>query len=242
MVFLTGPTGSGKSTTLYAALNELNTPTKNILTIEDPVEYRLDGISQVQVKPDIGLTFANVLRSFLRQDPDIILVGEVRDLETAEICVRSALTGHLVFSTLHTNDAIGAIFRLVDMGIPNYLVASSVRLIVAQRLVRKLCPDCKEPYEVKKEELPEQIKIDTPVIYKTKGCEQCKYIGFKGRTPIAEALLIDDEIREAIYKKVPPRDIMKIAKQKGNVTLLESGIKRVEEGLTSLEEVLSVAY
>ena len=241
LVFLTGPTGSGKSTTLYAALSELNTPTKNIITIEDPVEYRLDGINQVQVKPDIGLTFANVLRSFLRQDPDIILVGEVRDLETAEICVRSALTGHLVFSTLHTNDAVGAVFRLVDMGIPHYLVASSIRLIVAQRLVRKLCSACKEPYEVKSEELPGQIKIEAPVIYKPKGCEKCKYIGFKGRTLILETILVDDEIRELIYKKVAPRDIVKVSRQKGNLTLLESGMKRVEEGLTSLEEILSVA-
>jgi type II secretory ATPase GspE/PulE/Tfp pilus assembly ATPase PilB-like protein len=182
-----------------------------------------------------------VLRSFLRQDPDIILVGEVRDLETAEICVRSALTGHLVFSTLHTNDAVGAVFRLADMGIPNYLVASSIRLIVAQRLVRKLCSECKEPYEVKTEELPEQIKIEATVIYKPKGCEKCKYIGFKGRTLIVETILVDDEIRELIYKRVPPRDIVKASRQKGNLTLLESGVKRVEEGLTSLEEILSVA-
>lgn len=241
LVFLTGPTGSGKSTTLYAVLNELNTTAKNIITIEDPVEYRLDGISQVQVKPDIGLTFANVLRSFLRQDPDIILVGEVRDLETAEICVRSALTGHLVLSTLHTNDAAGAISRLVDMGIPNYLVASSLRLVVAQRLLRKLCNFCKEPYEVKKEEIPEGVRISSSVVYKPKGCEKCRYIGFKGRTLIVEAILVDEEIREMVYKKATPREIMGKASEKGASTLLESGIKRVEEGITSLEEVLAVA-
>lgn len=240
LVFLTGPTGSGKSTTLYAVLSELNALSKNIITIEEPVEYRLDRISQVQVKTDIGLTFSNVLRSFLRQDPDIILVGEVRDLETAEICVRSALTGHLVLSTLHTNDAIGAIIRLVDMGIPNYLVASALRLIVTQRLVRRLCPVCKQPYELKKGEIPENIKIGTQVIYKPKGCEQCKYVGFKGRTLITEVMLVDEELRELIYNKAAPKDILLIAKKKGVLTLLESGIKRVEEGITSLEEIMSV--
>jgi type IV pilus assembly protein PilB len=241
MIFLTGPTSSGKTTTLYAALSELNSPKKNIVTIEDPVEYRLERVNQVQIKPEIGLTFANVLRSFLRQDPDIILVGEVRDLETAEICVRASLTGHLVLSTLHTNEAVGAITRLVDIGIPPYLVASSLRLVVAQRLVRKLCASCKEPYEIKKEELPEGVKINTSVIYKAKGCEKCKYIGFKGRTLIAEVILIDEDIRNVIYKKATPSEIEKIARAKGSRSLLESGIKRVEEGITSLEEVLSVA-
>lgn len=241
LVFLTGPTGSGKSTTLYAALNELNSSKKNILTIEDPVEYRIERISQVQVKPEIGLTFSNVLRSFLRQDPDIILVGEVRDLETAEICVRSSLTGHLVLSTLHTNDAIGAITRVVDMGIPRYLVASSLRLIVAQRLVRQLCPSCKEPYELKKGKIPGSVNISSAVIYKPKGCEKCKYIGFKGRTLIAEVILVDEEVREAIAKDASGSEIMRIAKGKGTNTLMESGIRRVEEGITSLEEILSVA-
>ncbi|HDN85900.1 MAG TPA: type II/IV secretion system protein, partial [Candidatus Omnitrophica bacterium] len=239
LIFLTGPTGSGKTTTLYAVLNELNSAEKNILTIEDPVEYRLEGINQVQVKPQIGLTFANVLRSFLRQDPDIILVGEVRDLETAEICIRAALTGHLVLSTLHTNDAVGAITRLVDMGVPHYLVSSSLRLIVAQRLVRKLC-SCKEPCEVKKEELPSHINISTSVIYKPKGCQNCRYIGFKGRTLISEVILVDEDICSAIHKKLPASEILNLAKKKGTHTLLESGIKRVEEGITSLEEVLSV--
>ncbi|MBN2483655.1 MAG: Flp pilus assembly complex ATPase component TadA [Candidatus Omnitrophica bacterium] len=240
LVFLTGPTGSGKSTTLYAGLNELNGAGKNITTIEDPVEYRLDGVNQVQVKPEIGLTFANVLRSFLRQDPDIILVGEVRDLETAEICIRSALTGHLVLSTLHTNDAVGAVMRLVDMGIPNYLVASSLRLVVAQRLVRKLCPACKEPYEIKKGDIPAGLNLTASVIHKPKGCEACRYIGFKGRTLITEVIHVDEELREAIQRKMSPSEIMQIAKKKGTLSLLESGIKRVEEGTTSLEEILSV--
>jgi len=241
LVFLTGPTGSGKSTTLYAALNELNDNSRNIITIEDPVEYRLDGINQVQVKPEIGLTFGNVLRSFLRQDPDIILVGEVRDLETAEMCVRAALTGHLVLSTLHTNNASGSIVRLVDMGIPNYLVASSLRLIVAQRLVRKLCPSCKEPYEAKSIQLPSDVVLNTSLIYKAKGCKQCNFVGFKGRTVIAEVILVDEEVRDAVYRNFNPNQILEVAKRKGTLTLLESGLRRVEEGLTSLEEVLSIA-
>jgi len=241
LIFLTGPTGSGKSTTLYAALSELNKSSCNILTIEDPVEYRLDGINQVQVRPEIGLTFGNVLRSFLRQDPDIILVGEVRDLETAEICVRAALTGHLVLSTLHTNDAAGAIVRLVDMGIPNYLVASSARLIVAQRLVRKLCPFCKEPYELKKNELPKGFTFNTSLVYKAKGCEKCNFVGYKGRMVIAEVILVNEDIREAIYKNYNSIQMLEVAKKKGTLSLLESGFKRVEEGATSLEEILAIA-
>ena len=241
LIFLTGPTGSGKSTTLYAALSELNTGTKNILTAEDPVEYRMQGINQVQVKPDIGLTFANALRTFLRQDPDIILVGEVRDLETAEICIRSALTGHLVLSTLHTNDAPSTINRLIDIGIPSYLVTASLRLIVAQRLIRKLCPDCKEPYEVSKDDLPPRVKIDVPVIYKAKGCEKCHSIGYTGRSLINEVIYVDDDVRDAIYKGAGSQEIMDVARKKGALTLLESGLKRVEQGITSLEEVLTVA-
>lgn len=242
LVFLTGPTGSGKSTTLYSALNELNTISKNILTIEDPVEYRMDGVNQTQVKPEIGLTFGNILRSFLRQDPDIILVGEVRDLETAEICVRAALTGHLVLSTLHTNNAASTVTRMVDMGIPSYLVASSLKLVVAQRLIRKLCSSCKEPYEIKKnEKLMEEVAINVPVVYRAKGCEKCNFVGFKGRSVIAETLLVDEDIREAVYRNLNSFDIISIAKKKGTLTLLESGLKRVESGITSLAEVLSVA-
>jgi len=241
LVFLTGPTGSGKSTTLYAALNEVKSTAKNILTAEDPVEYRIEEINQVQVKPEIGLTFANALRCFLRQDPDIILIGEVRDLETAEMTIRAALTGHLVFSTLHTNDAISTINRLVDIGVPNYLVVASLRLIIAQRLIRKLCADCKEPYEVRPEDIPQSITLNSPVIYKAKGCEKCNFIGYKGRSVINEVILVDEEIRAAIYKGLQPLQIMELAGKKGTLTLLESGLKRVEEGITSLEEVLSVA-
>ena len=241
LVFLTGPTGSGKSTTLYAALNEVKSVAKNILTVEDPVEYRVDGINQVQVKPEIGLTFANALRCFLRQDPDIILIGEVRDLETAEMTIRAALTGHLVFSTLHTNDAMSTINRLVDIGVPNYLVVASLKLIIAQRLIRKLCPDCKEPCEVKAGDIPQNIVLNSPVIYRAKGCEKCNLIGYKGRLVINEVVLIDEEIRTAISKGLSSSQIMEVARKKGALTLLESGIKRVEEGITSLEEVLSVA-
>ncbi|MCM8832109.1 MAG: Flp pilus assembly complex ATPase component TadA [Candidatus Omnitrophica bacterium] len=240
LVLLTGPTGSGKTTTLYAVLNEIKTPTLNFLTVEDPVEFRLDGINQVQVKPEIGLTFANALRCFLRQDPDVILVGEIRDLETAEICIRASLTGHLVLSTLHTNDAPSTITRLFDIGTPNYLVASSLRLIVAQRLVRRLCQYCKEPYEIKFEEIASGIILKSPLVYRAKGCEKCNFIGYKGRTLIAEVILIDEELREVIHKGLNIAEIRKISKKKGSYTLLESGLKRVEEGITSLEEVFSV--
>jgi len=241
LIILAGPTGSGKSTTLYAALNEIKSTTKNILTAEDPVEYRIEEINQVQIKPEIGLTFATALRCFLRQDPDIILVGEVRDLETAEMTIRAALTGHLVFSTLHTNNAVSTITRLVDIGIPSYLVVASLRLIIAQRLIRKLCPDCKEPYEVRPEDIPQGITLNSSVIYKAKGCEKCNFIGYKGRSVINEVILVDEEIRAAVHKGLASSQIMEIAKKKGTFTLLESGLKRVEEGVTSLEEVLSVA-
>lgn len=241
LVLLTGPTGSGKSTTLYAFLNELIASTKNILTVEDPVEYRLEGINQVQVKPGIGLSFANTLRCFLRQDPDIILVGEIRDLETSEICIRAALTGHLVLSTLHTNDAASTITRLIDIGIPHYLVVASLRLIISQRLIRKLCPHCKEPQEVEKQALPEGIDLSSPIIYKAKGCSKCNFIGYRGRTVITEVILVDKEIRELIHGDVDPNKIMEMAKKRGTLSLLESGLKKVEEGITSLEEVLALA-
>ena len=241
LIFLTGPTGSGKSTTLYAALNGLNDASRNIITAEDPVEYRMEGVNQVHVKPDIGLTFSNLLRSFLRQDPDIILVGEARDLETAEMCIRAALTGHLVLSTLHTNGASDAIVRLVDMGIPNYLVASAIRLIVSQRLVRKLCPYCKVPHELDKSDLLQNINLTTSVVYDSKGCKKCNFIGFKGRTVIAEVIFVDEDIRNAVYKNFTPCQISDIAHKQGTLTLLESGLKRVEEGVISLEEVLSLS-
>ncbi len=240
LVFITGPTGSGKSTTLYAALNEIKSAAKNVMTAEDPVEYRLDGINQVQMHSDIGLNFAAALRSFLRQDPDIILVGEVRDMETAEICIRAALTGHLVLSTLHTNDAVSAISRLEDIGIPEFLVSSSLRLIVAQRLVRKLCQHCKEPVELPSSKVS-GIDLGTNIVYRAKGCRECNYIGYKGRAVIAEVILVDEEIRELIYKKASLKDIAEVARKKGCHSLLESGLEKVKEGITSVEEVLSVA-
>ena len=239
LIFLTGPTGSGKTTSLYAILSEIKNPTKNIVTIEDPVEYKLDGINQVQIKPEIGLTFANALRSFLRQDPDIMLVGEVRDLETAEICIRSALTGHLVLSTLHTNDAASAITRLVDIGIEPYMIAPSLLCVVAQRLVRKLCPDCKEAYEPTAEQLG-GIKIKADLIYKPKGCSNCNQIGYRGRACAAEVMLANSQIQDLISQRAPFQKIKEVARATGMQTLYESAIKKVEEGITSLEEALSI--
>ena len=239
LVFLTGPTGSGKTTTLYAALNEIKSPTKNIITIEDPVEYRLEGINQVQIKPEIGLTFANALRSFLRQDPDIIFVGEVRDLETAEICIRSALTGHLVLSTLHTNDAPSAINRLIDIGVEPYLITPSLLAVVGQRLVRKLCQECKEAYEPSEQQLG-GIKLKTDLIYKAKGCSKCNQTGFRGRNCITEVMVVNDQIREMIGQKRTFQELRKVAREIGMQTLYESAIRKVEEGITSLEEAISV--
>jgi type IV pilus assembly protein PilB len=239
LVFLTGPTGSGKTTTLYAILSEIKNPTKNIITVEDPVEYKLEGINQVQVKPEIGLTFANALRSFLRQDPDIMLVGEVRDLETAQICIRSALTGHLVLSTLHTNDAPSAISRLIDIGIEPYLVAPSILMVVAQRLVRKLCPDCKEAYEPRPEQLG-NVKLKADLIYKAKGCPKCSQVGYRGRLCIAECMAVNEEIRALVNEGASFQKIRDVAKAAGMQTLYDSAIRKVEEGVTSLEEALSV--
>ena len=237
--FVTGPTGSGKSTTLYSCLSEVMDPSKNIMTAEDPVEFRIDGINQVQVRPDIGFTFAEALRSFLRQDPDIIMVGEVRDLETAQICVRAALTGHFVLSTLHTNDSPAAITRLMDIGVPSYLLTPSLTMIVAQRLGRKLCPQCKEAYEPKLEELGD-IKLSTDLIYRAKGCDNCSHTGYRGRLVIGEVLLVDDAIKRMIGKNPTYNELRDAARQNGMQTLYETGIKKVEEGVTSLEEVLGV--
>lgn len=241
LVLVTGPTGSGKSTTLYAALNKRFSPEINILTIEDPVEYQIPGISQVQVKPDIGLTFASGLRAFLRQDPDVILVGEVRDLETAEICIRASLTGHMVLTTLHTNDASTAVTRLVDIGIQSYLVASSLVLIIAQRLVRMLCPQCKEPHPADPK-IKADYNIKTETLYKAKGCKKCRNIGYWGRVAIYEMLPIDEDLRRIISKDTDLTRIRQIQREKGYPTLLQSGVKKVEEGITTLDEVLSVAY
>ncbi len=239
LIFLTGPTGSGKTTTLYAILSEIKSPTKNIVTIEDPVEYKLDGINQVQIKPEIGLTFSAALRSFLRQDPDIMLVGEVRDLETAQICVRSALTGHLVLSTLHTNDAPTAVSRLMDIGIEPYMLSSSLIAVIAQRLIRKLCADCKEAYEPAAQEL-KSIKLKAELIYKAKGCQSCNNTGYRGRAAISEVMLVSEEIKSLITQRAPFQKIRDAAKETGMQTLYESAIKKVEEGLTSLEDALSV--
>ncbi|MBI1977434.1 MAG: type II/IV secretion system protein [Candidatus Omnitrophica bacterium] len=241
LVFLTGPTGSGKSTTLYAAVNRRKSSKINILTIEDPVEYQISGINQMQVKPEIGLTFATGLRAFLRQDPDVILVGEVRDQETAEICVRAALTGHLVLSTLHTNDAATAVARLVDIGVKPYLLAGSLLLVGAQRLIRRLCPQCKEPEKVTAEMKKEYgFKADT--IYKAKGCKECRNIGYWGRIAVYETFPIDEETRRVIAHDTDVEAFRKMQKDKGYSTLRKSGLKKVEEGVTSLEEVLSIAY
>ena len=239
LIFLTGPTGSGKSTTLYAILQEIKSSEKNILTVEDPVEYRLDGVNQVQVKPEIGLTFANTLRSFLRQDPDIMLVGEVRDLETAEICVRSALTGHLVLSTLHTNDAPSAVTRLIDIGVEPYLLAPTLLIVVGQRLVRKLCPECKEAYKPTMKELG-NVKLNAETIYRPKGCPACGQTGYKGRTLIAEIMPTSQELKETMVHGVSYHQLRDLARKLGMTTLYESGLKKVEQGVTSLEEVLSV--
>ncbi|MFH0855038.1 MAG: GspE/PulE family protein [Candidatus Omnitrophota bacterium] len=239
LIFLTGPTGSGKTTTLYAILSEIKDPGKNIVTIEDPVEYKLDGINQVQVKPEIGLTFATALRSFLRQDPDIMLVGEVRDLETAQICVRSALTGHLVLSTLHTNDAPTAVSRLMDIGIEPYMLSSSLVAVIGQRLVRKLCLECKEAYEPKQEEL-KNIKLKADLIYKAKGCASCNNTGYRGRISISEVMYVNEEIKSLISQRASFQKIRDAARAIGMQTLYESALKKVEEGLTSLEDALSV--
>mgnify|MGYP000490911466 CR=1 FL=1 len=238
-IFLvTGPTGSGKTTTLYAAITKLNREEKNIITIEDPVEYQLKGIGQIQVNPKINLTFAQGLRAILRQDPDIIMVGEIRDLETAEIAIHASLTGHLVFSTLHTNDSAGAITRLIDMGVEPFLVASSLIGVLAQRLVRTICPFCKKPYKPSSDEIKELKGVN--VLYRGEGCEQCMGTGYRGRTGIFELLIVDDDIRALISKNVPTNVIKKAAIEKGMDTLREDGLKKVREGITTLEEVIRV--
>lgn len=239
LVLITGPTGSGKTTTLYAALNEIKSPRKNISTVEDPVEYKLEGINQVQIRPSIGLTFANTLRAFLRQDPDIIMVGEVRDLETAQICIRASLTGHLVLSTLHTNDAPSAISRLIDIGIEPYLISASLIMVGAQRLVRKLCPECKEAYEPTPAILKD-FNVKSELLYKPKGCDYCGHTGYRGRIAIYEIILLNEGLREIISKGASLGDIRSKIKELGMTNLLGSGIKKIEEGVTSVEEVLSI--
>ena len=248
IMLVTGPTGSGKTTTLYAALSKINSPNLNILTIEDPVEIQLGGIGQVQVNPKIELTFASGLRSFLRQDPDVILVGEIRDRETAEIAIQASLTGHLVFSTLHTNDAAGAMTRLADMGVQPFLVASSLVGVLAQRLVRVLCATCKQAYVPTQEELsqasitPKILKeAGSPrVIYRAQGCPACQHTGYQGRTGIYELMLVDDDVRQLILRNVDSGTIKKAAIERGMLTLLEHGAFKVARGITTAAEVLSV--
>ena len=237
IIFLTGPTGSGKTTTLYACLSRLNKESVKIITIEDPIEYELMGITQFQVRPEIGLTFANTLRSILRHDPDVMMVGEVRDLETAELAIRTALTGHLIFSTLHTNDACSGATRLLDIGIEPYLVASSVNAFIAQRLIRVICPSCKMERD-SKDLLPDIFK--GAKVWQGKGCESCKFIGYQGRTAIYEILLVSEEIQEMILKKESASQVKKKAKALGFKTLTEAGIEKVKSGITTVEELIRV--
>jgi len=244
IILVTGPTGSGKTTTLYAALSTINRPEINIITIEDPIEYQMDGVGQIQVNPKIDLTFAAGLRSIVRQDPDVILIGEIRDRETAEIAIQSSLTGHLVFSTLHTNDAASAVTRLIDMGIEPFLVTSSVIAIIAQRLVRMLCPHCKEVY-VPDEETLSNLGLDKSVLcdnlfYRKKGCNLCMQTGFRGRTAIFEIMIVDDEIKRLILKTSDANQINELALKRGMITLQKDGIDKVLAGLTTTEEVLRV--
>ncbi len=242
MILVTGPTGSGKTTTLYSALSELNKETENITTAEDPVEYNFMGINQVQMHEDIGLTFASALRAFLRQDPDIIMVGEIRDFETAQIAVQAALTGHLVLSTVHTNDAPGTVTRLIDMGIEPFLISSAVILILAQRLIRKICMECREPIKVHPQLLidlgvsPDEVK-SFPV-YKGKGCPICNNTGYKGRVGLYEVMPIKEEIKELILSRASTSEVKKEAMRLGMKTLRQSGIFKIREGLTTIEEVL----
>lgn len=242
IVVVTGPTGSGKTTTLYAALNELNTPTEKILTAEDPVEYDIDGLVQVQVKPDVGLTFAAALRSFLRQDPDIILVGETRDLETAQIAVQASLTGHLVFTTLHTNDAPSSVARLLDLGLEPFLLTATIEGIVAQRLVRTICARCKETYDPNEEELmqlqlvPEDL--DGRQLYRGRGCDYCNHSGYKGRMGLYEIMVLDDEMREMIMQNASTQVLNAEAKKRGMRTLRQTGLLALYDGMTTIEEVV----
>jgi general secretion pathway protein E len=242
IILVTGPTGSGKTSTLYTALNEINDSVRKIITIEDPVEYQLKGVNQIQVSEKAGLTFARGLRSILRHDPDVVLIGEIRDQETAQIAVQASLTGHLVFSTLHTNDAPGAVTRLVDMGVEPYLVASSLEAVLAQRLVRVLCKHCKVPDNTPTAlSLKEKIGIPAnAIIYKSVGCRECRNTGFYGRHAIFEWMDSDNEIRQLVLKGASSDQIRDAARKQGMKTLAEDGWRMVRMGLTTVEEVLSV--
>jgi type II secretory ATPase GspE/PulE/Tfp pilus assembly ATPase PilB-like protein len=249
IILVTGPTGSGKSTTLNAFLRKINATDLRIITIEDPIEYEVPGVNQMQVRPEIGLTFADALRHVLRQDPDVIMVGEIRDKDTAEIAIRASLTGHLVFSTLHTNDAPGAITRLVDMGIEPFLVASAIELVIAQRLVRRLCPECSRPAPVSKIKLIESLAIlgcpadDAEVVHELKspvGCDRCRGTGYRGRVGVFEIFRLNDEMHELVLKRESTRTLAECARKNGMRTLGQSGWEKVKAGLTTLEEVLRV--
>ncbi|KJY78382.1 general secretion pathway protein GspE [Vibrio coralliilyticus] len=241
IILVTGPTGSGKSTTLYAGLQELNSNERNILTVEDPIEFDIDGIGQTQVNPKVDMTFARGLRAILRQDPDVVMVGEIRDLETAQIAVQASLTGHLVMSTLHTNTAVGAITRLRDMGIEPFLISSSLLGVLAQRLVRTLCPDCKEPYEADKEtkKLFDLKKKEELILYRANGCEHCNHKGYRGRTGIHELLVVNEQVQEKIHSEAGEQAIEKAIREH-TPSIRDDGLSKVRQGITSLEEVMRV--
>jgi type IV pilus assembly protein PilB len=249
MILVTGPTGSGKTTTLYAIIQRLNTKDVSIITIEDPIEYAIGGIEQVQVNTKAGLTFASGLRSFLRQDPNIIMVGEIRDSETASLAVNTALTGHLLLSTLHTNDAATTLPRLLDMGVESFLVASTVNIAIGQRLVRKICPKCKKekklsPAELKSitEIIPAELINESDKFYEGKGCDNCQNSGYQGRIAVHEVLVIDNDIRDAILNKVSATDIKQIAIKNGMITMTQDGVEKAKAGLTTLDEIIRVTH
>jgi len=239
ILLVTGPTGSGKTTTLYAALSAIVSPEIKTLTVEDPVEYHLDGVNQIQVHPQVGLTFARGLRHILRHDPDVVMIGEIRDLETAEAAVQASLTGHLVFSTLHTNDACSAATRLLDMGVEPYLVTSTLEAAMAQRLVRTICPHCKEPYEPDREQLPADLilEADQP-LYRGAGCRKCRGTGYAGRTGLFELLVVDEGVQQTIMDRAPARQMMAAGRRAGLRLLREDGWDKVRAGITTPQEVL----
>lgn len=239
MILVTGPTGSGKSTTLHSLLQTIESPEKNIITVEDPVEYKSDSINQIQVNEKVGLTFASGLRSILRQDPDVIMIGEIRDAETAAIAIQSALTGHLVFSTLHTNRAPAAITRLMDMGLERFLITSSILGVMAQRLVRQLCPHCKEKDTLTRH-YAEEFAINNHTIFKANGCKECSFTGYKGRVAIAELFIITDDVKKELQGETDDEQLMEIAIKNGMVTLRSQLVKMLKNGITSLEEVIRI--
>jgi general secretion pathway protein E/type IV pilus assembly protein PilB len=244
ILLVTGPTGSGKTTTLYGCLHYINKPDKKLITVEDPVEYQMPGINQVQVNADIGMTFPAALRSILRQAPNIIMIGEIRDPDTANIAINASLTGHLVFSTLHTNDAPSAVARLIDIGVQPFLVSTAVRAIMAQRLVRKICANCKQPVELTDGEMHalgiDASQLEGAQVMKGVGCDRCKHMGYKGRMGIFEIFMIDDEVRHMINNKCSTVELRKRAREMGMRTLREDGIRKVLAGMTTPEEVISV--